>query len=429
MAWAGHSHVVRSGKARVTMEGAVAVARGLGLNYFGFGSPWDEEDRRACAEIEASPESVRRYFEGGWAGKDLLRAHRFEEWRRRFSDDGFLFGVDNESPKGRYGHLWWIGWHPDAPFFHDYDQPNEWWMHGGRQGPPPPYARREMAEILDLQRARGALAVMAHPTSWWRDAKGGFVTNVAAELPLLLAAGRAPDAMVVMGYDADHAAYQALWHHLMAEGHYLPGVAELDWSLDDPSSLAHVPLVNLVRLGEGEAWSEKALQAKVRGGAVAMTSGPRVWASLGGKDPGAEVPAAEAGEVALWLGGGAPVRRVELLRDGLVARAVEHDGSPGAFALPLGEARDGAWVVKAFGADRARQVAIANPFFVGARKRPSPRAPVALPRPYPAAWRELTDYLALGHFLRDFAGLRPGEVPPAAFRLDDFRRAVTEGIG
>lgn len=425
MSWAGHSHVVRSGKVSVTIEGAVAITRKLGLNYFGFGSPWDEEDRRTCAEIEASSESVQRYFEGAWKGRDLLRAHRFAEWRRRFSDASFLFGVDNESPKGRYGHLWWIGWHPDAPFFHDYDQPNEWWMHHGRQGPPPPYARREMADILDLQRAHGALAVMAHPTSWWWDAKGGFVTNLASELPLLLATGHAPDAMVVMGYDADHAGYQGFWHHLIGKGFYLPGVAELDWSLDDPSSLAHIPLVNLVRLDEGEAWTEALLKEKVRRGAVVMTSGPRLWTQLAGRDPGSEVPAAEAGAMMLSFSeGGVPVRRVELLRNGAVVRTVEHGGSFGGFTLPLGDARDGWWIVKAFGADPVRQVAISNPFFVGARKRPAPRPPFLMPHPYPSAWRDLTDYLALGHFHRDFKGLRPGELPPEAFRLDDFLQAV-----
>ena len=34
------------------------------------------------------------------------------------------------------------------------------------------------------------------------------------------------------------------------------------------------------------------------------------------------------------------------------------------------------------------------------------------------------DYLADGLFLRDFPGLKPGEVPVDAFRLDDVRTAL-----
>ena len=53
----------------------------------------------------------------------------------------------------------------------------------------------------------------------------------------------------------------------------------------------------------------------------------------------------------------------------------------------------------------------------------------ALPRVLPLAAanrrvRGLMDYLADGHFLRDFARLEPGQVPVAAFRLDEMRAAL-----
>ena len=38
--------------------------------------------------------------------------------------------------------------------------------------------------------------------------------------------------------------------------------------------------------------------------------------------------------------------------------------------------------------------------------------------------RALMDYLADGHFRRDFPGLAPGQVPVAAFRLDEMRAAL-----
>ena len=39
--------------------------------------------------------------------------------------------------------------------------------------------------------------------------------------------------------------------------------------------------------------------------------------------------------------------------------------------------------------------------------------------------RDLMDYLGLGTFLRDFPGREPGQVPVAAFRLDEFREALS----
>ena len=38
--------------------------------------------------------------------------------------------------------------------------------------------------------------------------------------------------------------------------------------------------------------------------------------------------------------------------------------------------------------------------------------------------RALMDYLADGHFRRDFPGLVPGQVPVAAFRLDEMPAAL-----
>jgi len=38
--------------------------------------------------------------------------------------------------------------------------------------------------------------------------------------------------------------------------------------------------------------------------------------------------------------------------------------------------------------------------------------------------RDLMDYLGRGRFLRDFLGCEPGQVPVAAFRLDEFRTAL-----
>jgi hypothetical protein len=85
-------------------------------------------------------------------------------------------------------------------------------------------------EVVARQRKAGALAVWAHPTSWWTNPDGSFVTNIAADLvPELLADGFL-NGMTVQGYDAYHRDYQALWFHLLDKGYRIPGFSELDLS-------------------------------------------------------------------------------------------------------------------------------------------------------------------------------------------------------
>ena len=67
---------------------------------------------------------------------------------------------------------------------------------------------------------------------------------------------------------------------------------------------------------------------------------------------------------------------------------------------------------------------------VAASARPSASA-CAPPRVLPLAAanrrvRDLMDYLGRGDFLRDFPGCEPGQVPVAAFRLDEFRTALAD---
>ena len=112
-----------------------------------------------------------------------------------------LFFLDNETPKGRYGHMWWIGHQPDFPAWHDYDQPYDRWMlhhacpedHGDE---PMAYERRPYLEVLAGQRAKGALGFWAHPTSWWHDDAGRFITNISTEMPVRSVVSSSMNAML-----------------------------------------------------------------------------------------------------------------------------------------------------------------------------------------------------------------------------------------
>jgi hypothetical protein len=152
--WAGHSHVFRSGAGARTIPDWVRALRGR-LDYFGFGHPWDAGDLELIRSIEGNPEALEAYFVPGTAGGDALRVERFERWKREC--EGFLCGIDLETPKIRYGHLWWLDWQPLHPPWHDYDQPWGAWEGAGRIGPPPPFARRMPAEVVREQVADGGV--------------------------------------------------------------------------------------------------------------------------------------------------------------------------------------------------------------------------------------------------------------------------------
>ena len=63
-----------------------------------------------------------------------------------------MFYLDNDTPKGRYGHLWWIDHRPDYSAWHDYDQPFDRWMCEHPEAlndddQPMPYERRPCSDI------------------------------------------------------------------------------------------------------------------------------------------------------------------------------------------------------------------------------------------------------------------------------------------
>jgi hypothetical protein len=207
-----------------------------------------------------------------------------------------LFYQDNETPKTRFGHLWWVGYHYDKPAWHDYDQPFDRWMcneqiPGSDADEPVPYQRRPYSQIFDAQHQHGSVGVWAHPTSWWRDRDGRFITNIAAEMPAHAYAHGRLDGMVVMGYHAFRPEYQALWFALLDQGYFVPGTAEMDMGLsdskaqnDDPIRLSYVPCKNPTpTLNE--------IKHGFKSGSLLCSSGPLLSLTVDGKTSGQVAPA------------------------------------------------------------------------------------------------------------------------------------------
>ena len=85
--WTGHSHVCRaSDKPGHSLEEHRDALRELGLNYFGFGHPWEPGDLDLIRDWETQPGKIRAYRdEKIWKTADpdqWLHAARFDQWRR-----------------------------------------------------------------------------------------------------------------------------------------------------------------------------------------------------------------------------------------------------------------------------------------------------------------------------------------------------------
>ncbi|MEX0777679.1 MAG: CehA/McbA family metallohydrolase [Phycisphaeraceae bacterium] len=357
-----------------------------GVDAIGMGSPYtpatanmqrryDGADRQAYYSGEVNPSELRQ----------LDEVQRMLASLRNMAGDACLFYLDNETPKGRYGHMWWIGYHPDLPPWHDYDQPFDRWMvHQSRpdddSDEPVPYERRPYAQIVAIQRRHGALGVWAHPTSWWRDDDGRFITNLATEMPAHAAADGGVDGMVVMGYQAYRPAYQALWYAMLDRGYRVPAAAEMDCGLSsqgtwhsDRMLLNHLPVD-----GDGELTLAQ-ITERFRSGRLSVSSGPTLDLRVDGQAMGDIVPTSRGHvhqvEITAQARAGHRLSRVELIGRG--GRVVWHttDAVGGVMRVQVdGSDERGYLVARAFGpakpgvadTDQRRfdQFAVTNPVYL-----------------------------------------------------------------
>ena len=284
------------------------------------------------------------------------------------SDEHIALGFGAERPKTRYGHIWWVNLPPfDDPFgeyptWHDsayvrYVRDNPRFSENIEEKCPLP---TELPWVTWRRyRRRGALAVAAHPTSWWlnRPEDEQIVTNIAAELPFALSAGEGPDALVAMGYDPDHIFYQNLWFRLLNEGYLLPGVGETDGGLEGKHPIGEI--VTWTRLPLGSPFSFAALAEAMRAGRCVMSSGPfvRFTADSGRAETGDRLRADGAPhtlDIEAWS---APISEealtwVAVFRNGRPHRILDLRDQPRrhvALSIPAREHEFAWYAVKAYG--------------------------------------------------------------------------------
>ena len=501
-----HTHLVRNIDAGddVALANLLAWARETGVGAVGLGSPWTHLSGLAYRRCER--EDRDRYYAGFLDREPLLFRDDIAAMLKRANEAAegkTFFYLDNETPKQRYGHLWHVGFDYQVPAWHDYDQdrrasycdldpvedPNPLDPRGA-------HFRRTYSEIIARQRASGALSVWAHPTSWWTNRDGSFVTNIASALAPNLFADGGLDGLTVQGYDACHHDYQALWFHLLDKGFHVPGFSELDLSPAHGTAGKGHALFNCIA-GLDRPPTMDEMKAAFRNARHTMSSGPYLTLEADGRPQGSSLESgpdvAHRVRVVAWPAPDeAALARVELVGTGGAVLAVVRDFPGGTIEFAVeGDARGGWILARAFGEkdgdyatlrqQSVRHCALTNPVWLRAPQTPRPSpvsmqvrlragasagAPLRLvaadgselwhralpadglafeasptarleigrpggapPRVLPLAAtsrrvRALMDYLADGHFRRDFPGLVPGQVPVAAFRLDEMPAAL-----
>lgn len=380
-----HTHLLRTGKlpAAEVPDLLDAWTAAHQVRAMGVGSPWEPVSSAAYRRCEHQDRD--RYYAGQVPRAETMCEEHVHGSIAALNRRGGAcqYYLDNETPKCRYGHLWYFGWTYLHPAWHDYDQDRPvQFNESDRQAEPnlltgQPHRRRAYLEIVHEQRRHGALAVWAHPTSWWRD-HGRFVTNIAAELPLQLHADGGIDGLAVMGYDPCHRAYQELWFHLLDTGATVPGFAETDSCFDNGERRTNETLL-ATRLPLGEDASIARIVAAARRGLAYATSGPHLTLSVDGTAMGSGVPTA-AGQrhcvrVEAWpVPGEAALSRIELVGRGgrILARAQDFPGGMLEWGLE-GEDQAGWILARAWGEhddpdattqQAMRSFAITNPVYL-----------------------------------------------------------------
>lgn len=363
-----------------------AWAEKCGVDAIGMGSPYTPVTSRNYDRYDGDERDV--YYSPGFDQRSVMTHDEIEGMlvdARAHGGNRTHFFLDNETPKGRFGHMWWLGWHYDVAPWHDYDQPFDRWMcnesvAGDDSNEPMPYERRPYLQILAIQHQHGALGFWAHPTSWWRGDRGQFITNIASEMPAHAIAHGKLDGMVIMGYHPYRPQYLAIWHELLDRGYRVPGVAEMDCGLSDPKLWGKdTALLNHAAVN-GSGLSTHSLVSTFRNGQVFASSGPFIDLKVDGAGMGQATETSRRHVHAIQITAlsrvpGEPLGRVELVGRG--GEVIWHrDSFPGGTVdiEICGLADRGYVIARAFGASDGpanwrdvREVAISNPVFLHPR--------------------------------------------------------------
>ena len=355
----------------------------LGIKAVGVGSAWNPQSLADFDRYEGPERNL--YYSGRFDQKSVMHTASVNhtlEYLNSLSRGSTLFYLDNETPKNRMGHVWWFGYFYDYPPWHDYsqDRPIKYYDADPSVEINPlngkPQTRRNLFEIMAIQRKAGAIGIFAHPTRWWLD-NGKFVTNIAAMSGLFLTVDGYIDGMAVMGDRVYNQPYQDLWLSYLDTGVKVPGFAETDFFLnqvDKHNSLD--TFLNYPHIG-GRTLTEDSIRDAAKTGDVFVSNGGFVNISVDGVPMGSVCRTAPGKQHKLRIEVYPPphwkLGRIEIVGKHGTILTTKNDFPGGTleYLLP-GRSDPGYVLVRAFGAgddpvrdpDHVKYLAVSNPVYL-----------------------------------------------------------------
>ncbi len=218
-----------------------------------------------------------------------------------------------------------------------------------------------------------------HPLRWWMGSwggRGGYpfqekmrVSNMAVELPLDVLVGPTFDGMdVITGtseLEADQGSFK-LWSMLLNHGYRLAATGSSDSCFDRPGGA--VPGATRTYTYLPESFSLRGISRATAAGRTFVTTGPLLLASLDGQPPGTQIPADGAPrnlDIEVWASGETPddLGRLELVRNGTVAKEIPLTGRYRRLRLPINEGTGAWYCIRAYAQNDRRQRAITGAFY------------------------------------------------------------------
>lgn len=364
-------------------EGLVAWCRKLGIRAVGVGSAWNPENDANFQRFEGPDRNL--YYSGRFDQKSVMDAagvNRTLQTLNTQSHGDTLFYLDNETPKSNMGHVWWFGYLFDYPAWHDYSQDRPIHYFDGDPSSEinpltgEPQTRRNLFEIMAIQRRAGALGIFAHPTRWWIS-NGKFVTNIAAMAALFLAVDGYIDGMAVMGDRVYNKPYENLWFAFLDTGAKVPGFAETDFFLNLANRHTELDTFRNYPHLRNRDLTEQAIRDVARTGEVFFSNGGFVDISVDGVPMGSVCRTASNQHhnvrIEVYPPPHAALGRVEIVgKHGTVIASKDNfTGGILEYEMP-GQKEPGYVVVRAFGADdhpdrdpeHVKYLAVSNPVYL-----------------------------------------------------------------
>jgi len=366
-----HAHMIHGERTiLVTFDDVALAARAEDLQYLSLCQAWNLPN--------TSPEVLKRELQ-----------------KRSTANCTLTWNL--EAPKNYYkgdagrclGHCWNLGLESRAPRGEDVIQllmdASAWDYESDK----PSYANFESHALIHDQQGT---VFYTHPLRWWMGSwggRGGYpyqekmrVSNMAVELPLDVLLGPTFDGIdVITGtgeLEADEGSFK-LWSMLLNHGYRLAATGSSDSCFDRPGGA--VPGATRTYTYLPESFSLPGVTRATAAGKTFVTTGPILLASVDGQPPGTQIPADGKPrnlDLEAWASGEArgDLEKLELIRNGAVAKEIPATGRYFRVRLSIKESSDAWYCVRAYGYGDKRQRAITGAFYFNT---PGFRPPSPLP--------------------------------------------------